>query len=158
MSKFWPPVQWTLYLPVPGHPTAIVQSQVDFMKSFGGDGCPFSLKASKTNTCVYVLHYNSGELQLWPYRLTVLWMQNKPRKEQQRFYPLLRIRKRSAACSARKSNIPERNCWVRDLQGSEDSSQHGKVILGLAGHFKWLVSNLITDNYSDETKQNIFKY
>lgn len=63
-------------------------------------------------------------------------MQNKPRKEQQRFYPLLRIRKRSAACSAWKSNIPERNCWVRDLQGSEDSSQHGKVILGLAGHFK----------------------
>lgn len=158
MSKFWPPVQCTLYLPVPGHPTAIVQSQVDFMKCFDGDGCSFSLKASKTSTCVYVLHYNSGESQLWPYRLTVLWMQNKPMKEQQRFYPLLRIRKRYAACSARKSSIPERNCWVRDLQGSEDSSQHGKVILGLAGHFKWLVSNLITVNYSDETKQDNFKY
>lgn len=120
--------------------------------NFDGDGCLFSLKPSNTNTCVYELHNSSWKSQLWLYRLTVLWMQNKPVKKQQRFYPFFRIRERYAACSAGKSNIPDRNCWVRDLQVFEDSSEYGEVVLLMVGHLKWLVSSFINDKYSEEIK------
>jgi len=68
------------------------------MKGFGSDECLCSLKSSETNTYVYAFHDSCGESQLQPYRLIVLCMQNKPVKEQQRFYTFLRIRKRYAAC------------------------------------------------------------